>query len=99
MNVSTNKQIGGGGGAAPPMGSSVSPIVANLYMEQFEQLALETALALPRLWLQYVDDTFTICLQDKIQELTDHIKGVHESSLHMAPLGIRSCRTFCSDLA
>ncbi len=24
---------------------------------------------------------------------------VHESSLHVGPLGIRSCRTFCSDLA
>ena len=25
--------------------------------------------------------------------------GVHESSLHVAPLGIRCCRTSCSDLA
>ncbi len=58
------------------MGSPVSPIVANLYMEHFEQLSLERALALPRLWLRYVDDTFTICLQDKIEELTDQIYSI-----------------------
>ncbi len=34
------------------------------------------ALAPPRLWLRYVDDTFTICLQDKIEELTDHINSI-----------------------
>ena len=55
------------------MGSLVSPIVANIYMELFEQLALEMALTPPRLWLRYLNNTFTICLQDKIEELTDHI--------------------------
>ena len=56
--------------------SPVSLIVANLYIEHFEQLALETAHAPPRLWLRYVDDTFTICLQDKIEELADHINSI-----------------------
>ncbi len=32
-------------------------------------------------------------------QLFHNIRGVHESSLHVAPLGIRSCRTFYSDLA
>ncbi len=30
--------------------------------------------------------------------IVDCSQGVHESSLHVAPLGIGSCRTFCSDL-
>ena len=38
------------------MGSPVSPIVANLYMEYLEQKALSTAP--PRFWCRYVDDTF-----------------------------------------
>ena len=41
------------------MGSPVSPIVANLYMDQFKQKALSTA-PTPRLWHWYVDDTFVI---------------------------------------
>ena len=37
------------------MGSPISPIVANLYVEYFEQKALNTA-STPRLWCRYVDD-------------------------------------------
>ena len=42
------------------MGSPVSPIVANIYVETFENRAISTALHLPRMWKRYVDDTFVI---------------------------------------
>jgi hypothetical protein len=42
------------------MGSSISPIVSNIYMEHFEKLALDSAQNKPSLWLRYVDDTFVI---------------------------------------
>ena len=41
------------------MGSLVSLIVANLYMEYFEQKGLSTA-PTPRLWWRYENDTFVI---------------------------------------
>jgi hypothetical protein len=42
------------------MGSSLSPIVSNIYMEYFEKLALDSAQHKPSLWLRYVDDTFVV---------------------------------------
>ena len=57
------------------MGSLVSPIVANLYKEYFQQKALSTA-PTPRLWCRYVDDTFVIQKEVKKQEFLQHINSV-----------------------
>ena len=42
------------------MGSPLSPIVANLFMEAFEDRALKSAVLQPRMWVRYVDDTFVL---------------------------------------
>ena len=58
------------------MGSPVSTVVPNLYMEFFEELALETAPTRPRLWKRYVDDTFCILRKGSTEELLHHLNGV-----------------------
>ena len=61
------------------MGSPVSPIVANLFMEHFEEKALSTCTARPRLWLRYVDDTMVIIDRDKVEDFHSHINDQHPS--------------------
>ena len=58
------------------MGSPISAVVANLYKEFFEELALETALTRHRLWKRYVDDTFCILRKGSTEELLHHFNGV-----------------------
>ena len=58
------------------MGSPVSPIVANLYMEYLEQKALSTAPNPPKFWGRYVDDTFVIHKEANKQSFLQHINIV-----------------------
>ena len=49
-----------------PMGSPCSPVVANIYMEYFENLALGPKLPIPvKDWKRYVDDVFSIIPKGK----------------------------------
>ena len=42
------------------MGSPISPIIANIFMEHFEKEASRKTLKKPEVWFYYVDDTFVI---------------------------------------
>ncbi len=55
------------------MGSSVSPIVCNMYMEDFESRAISTAEHPPGWSFRYVDDTHTKLKKDHAQSFTDHL--------------------------
>lgn len=48
------------------MGSPMSPLAANLYMEHFKQMALQSAERKPRRWLRYVDDVWWFGLTEGI---------------------------------
>ena len=61
------------------MGSPLSPIEANLYMETFEREALASAVTAPRLWLRYEVETFVIWTHvgDKLEEFQHHLSQRH----------------------
>ena len=63
------------------MGSPLSPIIADLYMEYFEQDAIASSVDKPELWLRYVDDTF--CLWKlgvaKLQKFLSRLNSRRES--------------------
>ena len=61
------------------MGSPVSAVVANLYMEFFEELALRSAPTKPRLWKRYVDDTCCIVKKGTMEGLLSHLNSVRPS--------------------
>ena len=61
------------------MGSQVSAIVANLYMEHFKRISLDTAMVKPRIWKLYVDDTLCIVRKGEVEKLLDHLKSVRPS--------------------
>ena len=58
------------------MGSPVSLIVTNLYMEYLEQKALSTAPHLPRFWHRFCDDTFVNHKEVNKQSFFLHINSV-----------------------
>ena len=60
------------------MGSPLSPIVANLYMESFEVEAIRSAPHPPYLWKRFVDDTFTILQSPQKDGFLEHLNSVDQ---------------------
>ena len=64
------------------MGSPVSPLVANLFMEDLEQKAIDTAEdgSKPKLWKRYVDDTLEVIKKGNAEKLTEHLNTIDETN-------------------
>ena len=59
------------------MGSPISLIVANLFMEDFEAQAIMTSPSPPVLWKRFVDDTFTILYKQDKEGFLDHLNNIY----------------------
>ena len=61
------------------MGSPLSPIIANIYMEEFEIRALSTSPNPPTLWKRFVDDTFVVIQTAHKEDFFHHINSLEDS--------------------
>ena len=57
----------------------VSAVIANLFMESFEEQAIATSLYQPRIWRRYVDDTFTVLDLGSVDSLLQHLNNQQPS--------------------
>ena len=71
------------------MGSPISPIVANLYMEEFEARAIQSSPNPPLLWRRFVDDTFVVMKKCHREEFLQHLNSVDKNH----PVHFRRTRT------
>ena len=55
------------------MGSPVSVVIANMFMEELEQKSLETFGHSVKVWKRYVDDTFVVVKKEHVEALHQHL--------------------------
>ena len=58
------------------MGSPVSPVIVNIYMEHFEYLTIPTSLTLIKWWFKCVDDIHSANRKDQVNKLQDHLNSI-----------------------
>ena len=51
------------------MGSPVSPVIANIYMEYFESLAIPSSPTLIKWWFRYVEDVHSATRKDQVNKV------------------------------
>ena len=63
------------------MGSPLSPVVANLFMEAFESRALEEAPLSPSMWVRFIDDTFVLWphTDEQLETFHTHLNSINPS--------------------
>ena len=61
------------------MGSPISPIVANLYLEDLELKAIQSAQNPPSFWRRFVDDTLTIIKSSQIDNFLHHLNSIDQN--------------------
>ena len=60
------------------MGSPVSPIIENIYMEHIESLAIPTSQTLIKWWFRYVGDVHSATRKDQVNKLHEHLNSIDQ---------------------
>jgi hypothetical protein len=60
------------------MGNSLSPMVNNVFMEHFEEIALAAVGHKPTKWLRYIDNTFVVwpCGPARLQQFIHNLNSL-----------------------
>ena len=58
------------------MGSTVSPVTANIYMEHFESLAIPILPTLIKWWFRYVIDVHSAMRNDQVNTFLEHLNSM-----------------------
>ena len=58
------------------MGFPLSPVVVNIFMEEFKSRALSSSLNPPRIWLGFVDNTFIVHKAEHTQQFLSHFNSL-----------------------
>ena len=58
------------------VGSPVSPVIANMYMEHFKSLAIPTSPTLITWWFRYLDDVHSATRKDRVNTLQEHLNSI-----------------------
>ncbi len=61
------------------MDSPLSPVVANIFMENFANRAITTFRRPPKIWKRYVDDTFAILSKYATRSYLVRTKNINEA--------------------
>ena len=61
------------------MGSPISPVMANLFMEDLEMKAIRTSNTPSEIWRRYVDDTCTIIKVENKNIFLQHLNFIHSN--------------------
>ena len=61
------------------MGSPISPVIADLVMEEIEEIAITTARHPPKWWFRYVDDSHACLKKEHVHEFHQHLNSINPS--------------------
>ena len=61
------------------MGSPVSPIMANLYVEHLKEITIRETHHPQDIRLRYLDDTFTVLQESEVEHFTHHLNSIPEN--------------------